>query len=128
MMNNGVHVFDPKYAQEQKGVGRRDDIKMHEGNSNDEPLVGMGMAQVKREGGLYRGYAGKESMVKVTETEFLTVCVGRAGVFIKQIDKKHKEYHVCGRHFASKIKGQYWVTESIFSEEITRDDTLRSVY
>ena len=127
-MNNGVHVFNPKYAQEHKGVGRRSDIKMHEGNSSDEPLVGMGMAQVKREGGLYRGYAGKESMVNVTETEFLTVCVCRAGVFIKQIDNNHKEYHVCGRHFASKIKGQYWVTESIFSEEITRDDTLRSVY
>ena len=116
MMNNGVHVFDHKYAQEHKGVGRRSDIKIHEGNSNDEPLVGMGMAQVKRESGLYRGYAGKESMVKVTEQEFLSTIVDRSGVTVEQVGHKHKHYLFCGNHYASKIKGKYWVVESVYKE------------
>ena len=119
MMSNGVHVFDHKYAQEHKGVGRRSDIKIHEGNSNDEPLVGMGMAQVKRESGLYRGYAGKESMVKVTEQEFLSTIVDRSGVTVEQVGHKHKHYLFCGNHYASKIKGQYWVVDSVYKEIVT---------
>ena len=116
MMSNGVHVFDHKYAQEHKGVGRRSDIKIHEGNSNDEPLVGMGMAQVKRESGLYRGYAGKESMVKITEQEFLYDVSGGSLVTVVKAGRKQKHFWRNGDHYATKQHGQYFVIESVYAD------------
>ncbi len=60
-----------------------------------------------------------DKMFKVTEQEFLSTIVDRSGVTVEQVGHKHKHYLFCGNHYASKIKGQYWVVDSVYKEIVT---------
>ena len=60
-----------------------------------------------------------DKMVKVSEQEFLSTIVDRSGVTVEKVGYKHKHYLFCGNHYASKIKGQYWVVDSVYKEIVT---------
>ena len=60
-----------------------------------------------------------DKMVKVSEQEFLSTIVDRSGVTVEKVGYKHKHYLFCGNHYASKIKGRYWVVDSVYKEIVT---------